>query len=386
MAIGSGMSAQLGVALETTAGVPVTPTAFVPFVSEKLKADRKRVESKGIIAGRRLLDSNMWNGGTIDVGGDVGLELYNRGLGKWFTGMFGTVTSTTGPVGSLYTHTWTGLSAPQPLTVQKGVTGVSGTTIPLTYTGSMVESWELRAKVDEIVTLGVTLSSMQEYGFRTVSDGATTNSSPTITSATAVWTQDDVGSPITGTGIPASTTILSVQSSTAATLSANATATGSSVTFSIGVPLASASYPSTPSLKPFKYNHASVTFAGSSLPVTDLTLSGKNGLATDRYFLGRRTRSVPVEAGLHEITGTANIEFTDRTMYDRFRAESTYAFVLSISNGTESVTVTTNVRVDGETPMVGDTGIVPQSVPFKVTNTTDASAWSVVVVSADSTP
>lgn len=69
---------------------------------------------------------------------------------------------------------------------------------------------------------------------RSVTDGVTTNTSPNITSATAAWTQADVGSAITGAGIPAGTTILSVQSATAATLSQSATATGSAITFNIG--------------------------------------------------------------------------------------------------------------------------------------------------------
>lgn len=43
----------------------------------------------------------------------------------------------------------------------------------------------------------------------------------------------DVGAPITGTGIPAGATLLSVTSSTVATLSANATATGT-VTVVVG--------------------------------------------------------------------------------------------------------------------------------------------------------
>ena len=69
---------------------------------------------------------------------------------------------------------------------------------------------------------------------RTVSDGVTTTGQATISSATAAWTQADVGGSITGTGIPAGTTILSVQSTTGATMSANATATGSAVSFTIG--------------------------------------------------------------------------------------------------------------------------------------------------------
>lgn len=76
-------------------------------------------------------------------------------------------------------------------------------------------------------------------GGSTYTDLATTSGAATITSASAGFTSADVGKTIVGTGIPASTTILSVQSATGATMSANATATASGVTFTIGRPVAS---------------------------------------------------------------------------------------------------------------------------------------------------
>lgn len=56
---------------------------------------------------------------------------------------------------------------------------------------------------------------------------ATTTSSTTITTTVPTFITGDVGAAITGTGIPVSTTISSVQSPYQATLSAAATATGS---------------------------------------------------------------------------------------------------------------------------------------------------------------
>jgi hypothetical protein len=55
-----------------------------------------------------------------------------------------------------------------------------------------------------------------------------TSGAATVTAAAGSFTEEDAGRPISGTGIAASTTILSVQSDTAATLSANATASNSS--------------------------------------------------------------------------------------------------------------------------------------------------------------
>jgi hypothetical protein len=75
-----------------------------------------------------------------------------------------------------------------------------------------------------------------DYGTRmtrTITDGVTVNGSPTLTSATAAFTTADVGNPLTGTNIPASTTISGYTSGTSVTLSKNATASGSPVTFKV---------------------------------------------------------------------------------------------------------------------------------------------------------
>jgi flagellar hook protein FlgE len=69
---------------------------------------------------------------------------------------------------------------------------------------------------------------------RTVVDGATTNASTTITSATANFTAADVGRSVTGPGIPPGTTIASVTNATTVVLTNAATATASPVTLTFG--------------------------------------------------------------------------------------------------------------------------------------------------------
>jgi hypothetical protein len=68
---------------------------------------------------------------------------------------------------------------------------------------------------------------------RTVATVVTTDESAAITGPAGAFHEEDVGRAITGTGIAAATTIESVESATAATLSAPATATGS-VTVALG--------------------------------------------------------------------------------------------------------------------------------------------------------
>jgi hypothetical protein len=68
---------------------------------------------------------------------------------------------------------------------------------------------------------------------RTVADGATTNTSPTVTSATAAFDARDVGASISGAGIPAGAYIVAVTNATTVTISANASATATGVTLTI---------------------------------------------------------------------------------------------------------------------------------------------------------
>lgn len=82
------------------------------------------------------------------------------------------------------------------------------------------------------VGLAVDLVPVSEPA-RTVTDGATTSASAVVTSATAAFTDGDVGKGISGTGIPGGTTILSRQSATQVTMSANATATGTAVSITV---------------------------------------------------------------------------------------------------------------------------------------------------------
>lgn len=64
----------------------------------------------------------------------------------------------------------------------------------------------------------------------TVTDGATTNADATVTSASAAFTADDVGMAVTGAGIPAGATIITINSANSVELSAAATATAAGVT------------------------------------------------------------------------------------------------------------------------------------------------------------
>lgn len=70
---------------------------------------------------------------------------------------------------------------------------------------------------------------------RTISDGVLTSGSPSVSSATACFTDGDVGKTLVGSGIPDNTTIVTVISTSAAVMSANATSSEVNVTITFSV-------------------------------------------------------------------------------------------------------------------------------------------------------
>ncbi len=159
MVLKSGMVAQLGVKAETTWGTFVAPTRFYPLISESLTEDIERIESEGIITGRRLLTSEQWAAGNVIVGGDIESELYQQGMGALLKACFGAVSTTgAGP----YVHTFTpGDLTDDHLSVQVGKPDVAGTVQPFSFYGMKVDEWELAIEAGGLVTLTTSLVGKQ---------------------------------------------------------------------------------------------------------------------------------------------------------------------------------------------------------------------------------
>jgi len=373
MAQKTGIATQIGYVSEVTPGTAVTAgMTFLPLATGGLDKTIDFLESDAIIAGRETDTSDMWALGAIKCGGPVGFELYNKNLRFLFKNMFG-AESGSGP----YTYT-PGDLAGLALTVQEGIPDLAGTVQPWTFTGCKISEWEIAVDEGQIATLGLDILAMNAWDVRTVADGVT-NSTTAVTSATAVFGADDVGKPISGSGIPSAATIASVQSATAATISAAATATATSVTFTIGIALATASY--TSALTPLHYVHSTLSVAGSAFKVKSAKIKGNNGFA-ERRFCGQRTTDEPLAEKKKVYTGELMAEFNNMTAYRRFVNGTEAALVITISNGTNSVVVTANVRHDGSKPKA-DLGLIQQSIPFTCkASSTDASAITAVVSTA----
>jgi hypothetical protein len=148
--------------------------------------------------------------------------------------------------GPNYTHTLTPANEPLPWVGAAARYGAEYAALLDLKVDQLEFKWAGPGKVDMTATLaGKTIWTNQ--GSRVFADGATTSGSPNITSpALGLLTQADVGRPITGAGIPASTVLgtvtpaVSPATNSAATLATtagvpvNATATASGVTLTLG--------------------------------------------------------------------------------------------------------------------------------------------------------
>ena len=146
--------------------------------------------------------------------------------------------------------------------------------------------------------------------------------------------------------------------------------------------LATASYDATWS--PFTFREATLTVGGvAQSAVRDVTLSGTNAVE-NRHRLGSGNTLQPLQVGLRDYSGSATVEFADLTIYTMFVNGTEAALVLTFSNGTQTLTITCNVQVTGETPEVSGFELLAQTVPFRcVSSTSDAAAITAVLVNSE---
>lgn len=304
MAIYSGLSAQIGFAEEDTYGTYQAPDRFYEFLSEEVSVEIERVESEALRAGTRTLRSDRWTPGKINVEGDVELELMTKGCGlmlKHMLGGYSTSQPDTSAAPGVYLHTFYPDEVPTGLTCQVGRTSVDGVTRPFTYLGCNVSEWEIEASVDDPIALTVSLLGRQE---------------------------------------------------------------------STDESLVTASYPANNQI--YTFIHGSLTLDGQPIDVKEFSLSGENGLDDDRYFLGSQLRKKPVQAELLNFEGEITTEFNDLEQYKKFVQGEEGTLQLVFDSGTAiegdynyQITITCNVRFDGETPTVDGAEVLEQSIGFK---------------------
>lgn len=381
----SGLSAQVMTKIETTVNTYVAPTNGLWLLpGESLKRDQGKFTSDAIIATRQLLDSAQHFAGNESLKGTLPLEVTDNGAEDALTMLLGVPVKTGS---NPYTRTWAGLldlygvSA----TMQIGRPDDAGNVDPFTWTGAKATAGTFGLTESKPVTLNLETVAMNETLYRTVADGVTATNT-TLTSATAAFTQDDKGKAVSGTGIPAATTIASVQSATSVTLSAATTATATGVTITIGVATASAAY--TAGMAPFTFiggttSNTSVTIGGAQPPaIKAATLKINRPQDTERRGVGSGRILQPIVNDLASVELEFDCEFDGYTHYKRYIADSEHAAVLTLvspANNTLTFTMNGYYKMSPE-PVVKDRGILTQKISMSMSNTTDAGAFTAVLV------
>jgi hypothetical protein len=160
MATGTGIDSQLGVAEEVTYGTYVAPTLFYEFVSEKITLDLGKIYGKNVRS-FRFQRSNRVRTYVKQAKGEVTFGVATTGFGLLFKHMFGAVSTTSpgAPKPLEKVHTFTpdpnGLKG-KSLSWQVGrPEALTGVVVPFSYPGGKINSWELSAKLDDILMLSL---------------------------------------------------------------------------------------------------------------------------------------------------------------------------------------------------------------------------------------
>lgn len=140
---------------------------------------------------------------------------------------------------------------------------------------------------------------------------------------------------------------------------------------------------------PFVFTQGVVAIASSEYEVTAASLAGANNLKIDRHFIRGTNPERPkmaLEEGLREFTGSLTSDFVSTAAYNRFKNGTEAALTLTFTQSvSRTLTITMNVRYDGDTPNIGGREIPELTLPYKcVSAVGDSTAFSAVLKNADS--
>lgn len=338
----SGLSASLGVAVESVFGTYVAPTKHIEVNSAEIKLGKNVAQGQGLAAGRSLMHVGRRALTTRQGSGSVNLDVVNRGLLALYSALFGS-----NPTPALVATKTLSYQAVFPLadqfgrslSMQLGVPPVDkATPQAFTYLGCKVTEIEFSCDAAGILTAAVTVDTA------------------------------DVIAP----------------------------------TDSAAKTLVAASYPVT--LREFVGTDCTIkiTPAGGS----QVVLQGVRGwkvkvtrsLDTGRFYVGQGpTKAEPLANAYQSVTGSLNADYAvdaagaGISLASLFAADTTFALEITalgnlIETGqrdTWSMSLPVN-KLDDQTPTVGGPDIVRSDYPFASLTDDTGAVPTLTIVSADS--
>ena len=282
----SGLSAQLGIAAETTPGTAVTVTRFYEFLSESIDYSLNRLDSQGLKAGQAFKRVSRSSVATYSAGGDVTMEHADRGMGLWWQHCLGSQITTGVQIGTTgaYRQIHTpGIKDGMGLTLQVGRPETeTGTVKPFTMRGGKITDWEFSVSDGDIAQLKPTLDAWDVVT-------ATALASASYDTTAGVFTFADASTFTLG-GAPGTSGGLTL-------------VTGGTAVASV---------------------------------VKGVTIAGSTPMANERYGLGNSgIKRNQIMNDIPTVTGTLEAEFgTQSEIYDLYASNTTTAMQLDFAHGT----------------------------------------------------
>ena len=339
MGLASGLATQWVSQDETVYGT--TPTWSSPpatiFDSDTLELKKTTKQSQGIYMGalapraaRRVLTEYRVQGGTV---GDLPAQWMNIWLKRMF-GSYGQANATLTQIATSGVYKgihYLGATEGHTFALQKGVTDITGTTLPVTYVGCKISEWEIAATMGEIAKWTQTIEGRNELQTGGATDPLN-GSVPTLQTYTAppggvfTWNQG-------------------------ALLYGGTASTASNIT-SISAP----------------------TAAGN---IKSFSLKCTRGMDQERFspeLAGYRNE--PLQNTWTLITGQFVVEFlSSAAYYAAFANDTAVAFqmnftgpVVGTSGSNHSLLglLMSNIRLEGESLKVPGPGIITQTIPVSI--------------------
>lgn len=198
-------------------------------------------------AASRTFKVSAVNGAPVDTSRDVGIVPDTAGSSGATAAIAAAIAAEVARANGAYgaiasANVWAGQQTFQNGTVRGRTDQVSANEFLQSSHAGWVGGSRWESGIDTSNNGGGTDYFMAKASWRSMTDGATTSGSPTVTSASALFGTDDVNQPITGPGIPAnsyigivnSATSIGLSSSSSSNVPVNATATATGVTINVG--------------------------------------------------------------------------------------------------------------------------------------------------------
>jgi hypothetical protein len=337
--------ASFGFKKETTYGTLVTVDRWVELNSQSMQQKNEFLQGEGLRVGKLTGRIARRSLGKFVVEGDLEMDAATKGMGTLFELMFGTGTSTLRS-GVIYQQLFTPATTdPMPCaSIQTGVPPVGGgSTLAHTFSGCVVDSWEISAEAGG----GVELKCMF-VGKEMVT--ATAYAAPSYSANSRIFT-----------------------------FTHGAISLGENGTHALTVPTTTA---------------LGSTAAAANAMITKISVQGDNAVDDGGYTLGsagKRGRR-PVY-GPRSWKGSMTAEVQAATLRDYYLSQTSLQLVLTfvsddLINGSTYATlqiVIPALVLEGEVPTVGGNELITQEIEFTVLDgESAASPIYAVLVTADS--